>query len=106
MSKRRLPSQGSKFEPYKKWFVGVALSVIVVPCISLNWKHIQVLWASPERVEVVEKKVDKQETAQEQIAKLLLKEEARNDRQEALYKVQMENMKEQLQLIADLKREK
>lgn len=92
------------FDPYKKWAVGVLLSVIVVPCISMNWKHIQTLWASPERVEKVEKVTEKQMTSLEQIAKLALEEKSRNDRQEAVYEAQMTSVQKQLELIAELKK--
>ena len=88
------------------WFKMIVIPVILMPAVVMSWKNITLIWASPEKLSTVEKKVDKQETAQEQVAALLLKEEARNDKQEALYKVQMESMKEQLKLIADLKRER
>lgn len=88
------------------WFKMIVIPVILMPAVVMSWKNITLIWASPEKVAGIEKKVEKQESAQEKVAALLLKEEARNDKQEALYKVQMESMKEQLTLIAQLKEKK
>lgn len=87
------------------WFKMIVIPVVLMPAVVMSWKNITLIWASPEKVAKIEGKVEKQQTAQEQVAALLLKEEARNDKQEALYKVQMESMKEQLQLIAELKKQ-
>lgn len=94
------------FEPYKKWGIGVLVSVIVVPCISMNWKHIQVLWATPDRVESVEENDRKQMTSLEQLAKLALDEKVHNEKQDAVYSAQMQSIKEQLQLIKEIKSKK
>lgn len=87
----------------KKWIVGAGLSIVVIPILTFSWHNIQCIWASPEAIDKVSKKVDKQESSQEQVAHLLLEEKARNDKQDAVYEAQMQSVKEQLKLIAELK---
>ena len=94
------------FEPYKKWVIGVALSVIVVPCISLNWKHIQSLWASPEKLDKVSETVSTHESAREALTKLLIEQNARIEKNEAMDDLRARALSEQLNLIAELKKKK
>jgi len=96
----------NKLEPYLKWWKQVAISIIVIPALAFSWKNIQLIWASPEKVEEVAKKVDKHETAQEQLARLVIEQQARMDKQEAVNNLQVEAMKEQLALVAELKKGK
>ncbi len=93
------------FEPYRKWVIGVILSVVIIPAISINWKHIQVLWAAPDKVEGLEKKVEKHETAQEALTRLLVEQSARIEKNEALDDMRAKNQAEQLALIAELKKD-
>lgn len=95
-----------KFDGLRKWAIGVGLSIVVVPALALSWKNIQLIWASPDKLEKVEKAVDKQMTSLEQIAKLALEEKSRNDKQEAVYQAQMDSVQKQLELIAEIKKEK
>lgn len=90
----------------KKWVIGIVSSIIIIPILTFGWKNVQAVWASPEKLEKVEAKVDKAETAQEAISRLLLEQQARMDKNEAVYQANLESTKEQLALIADLKRKK
>lgn len=92
------------FEPYRKWAIGVGLSVVVVPAISMNWKHVQNLWASPEKVESLDKKVMTHEEIQDNLAKLVMEQQARQDKDDAVTKAQLDAVREQLSLIAELKK--
>ena len=101
----------NKYDSVLKWWKQVLVSIIVVPALAFGWKNCQLVWKSPiaiadvsEKVSKVESKVDKQTTAQEQVAMLLLEEKSRNDKQDAVYQAQMESVKEQLKLIAELKK--
>lgn len=88
------------------WFKMVVLPVIIMPIVVLSWKNITLIWAAPEKLNEVVQQVDKQQTAQEQVAQLILEEKSRNDKQDAVYQAQMASVKEQLKLIAELKGKK
>lgn len=97
----------------KKWIIGIVSSVIIVPAIAFQWKHIQDVYATPEKVATVEKKVVKTETTQEQLTKLVAEQnerlkdyEARQDKADAINELQVQAMKEQLTLVAELKKKK
>jgi len=90
----------------KKWIVGILTSVIIIPVCVANWKNIQSIWALPDKTEKIEKKVNVQEDATEQISKLVLEQKVRMDAQEMVTKLQVEALKEQLNLVAELKKQK
>lgn len=90
----------------KKWLVGILTSVIIIPVCVANWKNIQSVWALPEKTQKIEAKVDEQEDATEQISKLVLEQKTRMDNQEMVNKLQVEALKEQLSLVAELKKHK
>lgn len=90
----------------KKWLIGIFTSVFVVAGLVGFRDHLGKVWASPEKVESIEKKVDKATDSQEAIAKLVLEQKSRMDQEDAVTKVQMEAMKEQLALIAELKKKR
>lgn len=90
----------------KKWLYTALAGVVLTPIIAFSWKNIQAVWATPEKLSSVESKVEKQATAQDQIAKLVVEQQARIEKNEAVYQANLESTKEQLQLIADLKKRK
>lgn len=97
----------------KKYWIGIATSVIILPTLIFGWKNINALWASPEKVEKIEKKVDKQDEVQTQLTKLIVEQNARMDKQEAISNLQVkaleqqiQSSKEQVALIADIKKYK
>lgn len=94
------------FEQYTKWWKQVVISIVVIPAFALSWKNIQLIWASPEKLDSVGKKVDKHETSQEQLTRLMLEQQARLDKDDAVTKAQLDAVKEQLKLIAELRSKK
>lgn len=96
----------STLEQILKWWKHVAVSVVILPAIAFSWKNIQSIWASPEKIDAVTKKVDGHDTVQEQLTKLMLEQQARLDKDDAVTKAQLQAVKEQLALIAEIKKSK
>lgn len=90
----------------KKWLIGAASSIILMPILVFSWGNIRAIWANPAKTEALEDRVEKHGAAQEQIAKLVLEQQARIDKDDAVTKVQLEAMKEQMTLLAELKKKK
>lgn len=90
----------------KKWLLGIVSSVIIVPLCIANWKNIQSVWALPDKTEKIEKKVNVQEDTTQQISQLVLEQKVRMDAQEMVNKLQVEALKDQLSIIAEIKKEK
>lgn len=88
----------------KKVITGLAISVLVVPTLIFGRDRISYLWAAPEKISTIEKKVDKSEEIQKQLSELVIKESARQDKQEAVSNAQIDALKAQLELIAQLKK--
>ena len=89
-----------------KWIIGVITSVFVVSGLGLFRDQIVKVWAAPEKVETIQKKVEKQESSLEQISALYLEQKTRQDTQEQINELRDKNLKEQLNLIAELKKKK
>lgn len=85
------------------WLKNALIGIIIVPILAFSWHNIQAIWASPEKLESVSKQVEKHETAQETLARLVVEQQSRLDKQEAVYQANLESTKEQLNLIAELK---
>jgi len=98
--------QVSWFEPYRKWVIGVILSIVVIPTLALSWHNIQAIWANPEVTQKIEKKVMTHEEVQQKLSYLLVEQQARLDKQEEIDKLQVDSLREQLQLVVELKRGK
>lgn len=98
MSKKKKPN------PLIKFLKPILVSVIVVPIIAFSWKNMQAIWASPERVDNVEKKVQTHEEVQSQISRLVVEQQARLEKQDAVYTAQVASIERQLELIAQLKK--
>lgn len=90
----------------KKWLIGAVCSIIILPALAFSWKNIQSVWAAPEKVASIEKKVEKQTETQEQLSKLAFEQQARMDKQEAISALQIEALKEQLSIVSELKRKR
>lgn len=90
----------------KKWVIGIVTSIVVLPSLAFGWKNIKEVWAGPEKLTKVESRVAEQETSQEYISKLVIEQQARMDKQEAVSNLQVEALKEQLALVAELKKGK
>ena len=89
---------------FPTWLKGALISVIIIPIIAFSWHNIQSIWASPEKIEGIEKKVNKHETSEEKIEKLIIEQQARIDKQETVSALQVEALREQLKLVAELKK--
>ena len=98
--------QESKKLTLPPWVKGAGISIIILPILAFSWHNIQAIWAAPAKVESIEKKVNDQDTVQGQLSKLVVEQQARMDKNEAVYAAQLESTKEQLQLIAELKKKK
>lgn len=101
------------YEGYVKWWKQVALSIIVIPILAMSWKQIQLVWANPDKTMILEKKVDKHETAKEQFEKLIVNLDNRVDKAEAVYAVQIQALEKQIEaqqglveVVAKLKEKK
>jgi glucan biosynthesis protein len=92
------------FEPYKKWAIGVILSIVVIPTLALSWHNIQAIWANPEATKKIEKKVMSHEELQDHLAKLVMEQSYRIEKNEQLDDMRAKNQAEQLALIAELKK--
>lgn len=90
----------------RKYWIGIISTVVIVPTLIFGWKNVQSIWASPEEIQKVDKKVDSQINTTEQISKLVIEQKARMDAQEMVNKLQVESLKEQLSLVAELKKKK
>lgn len=91
------------FVPYKKWAIGVAVSIVVIPALTLSWKNIISIWAAPETLDKVGKKVEKQESVQDQLCKLVVEQENRLETQEKVTTLQIQSLKELIKLTKDMK---
>lgn len=90
----------------KTWIKATIISIVVIPALIFSWQNIMDIWAGPEKIAVVSKKVDTQSNVQDQLSKLVVEQQARIDKNEAVYQANLESTKEQLTLIAELKRKK
>ena len=97
----------------KKYITATISTVIIVPMLIIGWKNIQNVWSAPEKIESITKKVVIQESIQDQLSKLVVEQQARLDKAEAVNTLQIQAMrdanqstKEQLQLIAELKKKR
>lgn len=88
----------------KKWWIGAVSSIIIMPVLALSWANARAIWAAPEKVEAIEKKAVKLDNFDQQIAKLVMEQHNRLDKQEAVYQAQMQSIEKQVDLIADLKK--
>lgn len=80
----------------KKWLIGVVSSVILVPTIVLCWGNIKAIWAAPASIATVDKKVDdltelvkEQGQTQKQLADLVVGQNHRIEKNEAVTAVQI-----------------
>ena len=97
----------------KKWIIGAFLSVIVMPILVFSWGNIRAIWAAPQKVEEVKVEVktvkvqlEDQNDAQKQIAQLVVEQQHRQDKQEAVYNAQIKAIDKQIELIAEIKKKK
>lgn len=90
----------------KKYIIGLVTSVIILPTLVFSWKNIQAVWATPEKLETVSKKVEKNDETQAQLTALIVEQKARIEKNEALDDLRAKNAQEQLQIIAELKKSK
>lgn len=88
------------------WLKSALISIIVIPIIAFSWQNIQAIWASPQKLEDVSTKVEKQQSALDQVATLVVEQKSRQDKQEAVSDAQLNALKAQLELVAELKRKK
>lgn len=98
--------QESKKLTLPPWVKGAGISIIILPILAFSWRNIQDIWAAPKEVSSIKKHVEEQDTIQEQLSKLVVEQEARIEKNEAVYEAQMQSTREQLQLIAELKKKK
>ena len=73
----------------------------------------QAVWAAPDSIKAVDTKVDKTKAevdkandTNNQLTRLILEQQARMDKSEAVYQANLQSTREQLQLIAEIKRGK
>ena len=97
----------------KKYIFSIVSAIIIVPCLALGWTNLKEIWASPEDIKKIESKLDKAYTAQEQIAQMVLEQKVRQDKADIVNTMQIQALKdsnqatkEQLALIAELKKKK
>ena len=97
----------------KKYFLGILSSVFVVAALVGFRDQIGRVWAAPDRVAGVEKKVEKQESVQDQISKLVIEQNTRLERQEVMYEAQqkvseaqVKSLEKQLEYIGELKKKR
>ena len=90
----------------KKWLIGAISSVVIIPAVAMSWRNLNDLWAAPEEVASIKKTLASQTDEQKAISKLVLEQQYRMDKQEALYQQSQEFNKQQLELIADIKKGK
>ena len=38
----------------KKWLIAAISSVIILPALAMSWKHLEKVWATPEKVDKIE----------------------------------------------------
>ena len=92
--------------PLKKWAIGAGISIIVIPALTFSWRNITSIWASPDKLSSVEKKILSHDEVQAKLGLLVLEQSARIERNEQLDEMRAQNAKEQLQLISDIKKYK
>jgi len=87
----------------KKWAVGIASTVILVPALVLVWNHLGKVWGAPKKLETVEQAVIQQAETQETLKDVYLQQdkklellESEQRHQRELTTVQVEALKELL----------
>jgi len=90
----------------KKYWIGIITALIILPTLVFSRDRLKDVWAAPEKIEAVSKEVTKTSSTQEQLSKLVLEQQARMEKNEAVYQANLESTKEQLSLIAELKKRK
>ena len=97
----------------KKWAFSIVSAIIIIPALTFGWKNVQGVWAAPDDIRKIESKLDKAYTAQEQIALMVVEQKVRQDKADIVNTMQIQALKEsnqatkeQLQLIAEIKKGK
>lgn len=80
----------------KKWLIATGVALIVLPTLVFGRDRILKVWAAPATIEKVDKKVDdltilvkEQGQTQKQIADLIIKQDHRIDKNEAVTTIQI-----------------
>lgn len=90
----------------KKWLITVLAGIIVTPILAFSWGNIASLWAAPQKISKIEEVVAKQQESQDKLTEFMKQQEAELDKTQAVQEAQLESVKEQLSLIAELKKGK
>ena len=92
----------------KKYLYAALFSVIITPILVFSWGNIKSIWAVPEAIEMVDKRVDdlgeivkQQGIVQEKLADLTKDIQHRQDKSEAITTLQINTLKE---LVNKIKR--
>jgi len=89
---------------FPSWTKGALISVIVMPMLVFSWNNIKGIWAAPAKLDKVSGTVETHEETQDKLSKLILEQQTRLDKAEAVTDVQINALTEQLKLIAELKK--
>lgn len=90
----------------KKWLIGALASVFVISALVAFRDNVYAIWSVPQKVQKVEQILEKQQESTERLTDLVEKQEAELDKTQEVQAVQLEALKEQLSLIAELKKKR
>lgn len=88
----------------KKYALSIITAVIILPSLYFSRDAIGRVFAAPDKVEAIEKKLDKQSQTQEDITKALSSISQQQQVQQAVSAAQIEAVKEQISYLAELKK--
>ena len=89
-----------------KWVKGTVISIIVIPALVLGWKNIQSIWAAPDKLTSIEKRIEVADKTDEEMSQALSSISYQQKVQQEVSAVQIEALKEQMKLIAELKKKR
>ena len=86
-----------------KYILSLLTTTVVVAALVGFRDHLTALWAMPAKVETVEQAVVQQTTIQQHLHDIVTKHETEREVQKEVQKLSIESLKEQLQLIKEMR---
>lgn len=83
----------------KSRIIGIIIAVVIIPAAAFGYSNIQRIWGAPEKIDSIEQTLAEQGKVQKKLTHLVEKQDARLTLQEKVTEVQIESMKEMIQMM-------
>lgn len=90
----------------KKWILGILTSVFVISALAAFRDNLFAMWESPRKLSKVEQVLEAQQKTQQELVDYSKKKDLKDEEQDKVTALQVESLKEQLSLVAELRKQK